>query len=149
MSNVRDIDKGWKKHKRMLRLQAGRIPHVNVGVVGPDADEAHEDSDLTVIEVASFHEFGRGNNPERSFIRGNFDANETKYIANMRLFQDQVLSFRLTQKRALKLFGEMVVADMKNFMADGIGEEKVDGTPARLKDTGQLYGSLAYEVKEA
>ncbi len=146
-NNVRDTDKGWKKHGRMIKRQAYSQPHVSVGVLGPEAEQAHVETELTVIEVASFHEFGIGNNPERSFIRGSFDAYSQDYKGNMRLLADKVLTNKLTHAQALKLFGEKALADMKNFMREGIDPPKADGEPSRLKRTGQLYGSLIYEVK--
>lgn len=147
MSRLVDKDMGWKKHGRMLKKQAMSTPNVRVGIIGPDANDAHADSDLTIIEIASFHEFGRGHNPERSFIRGNHDAHEQDYARDIRLLADQVLTGKLSHERALRLFGEKVVADIKAFMREGIPPEKKDGTPARLKRTGQLYGSLTAQVK--
>lgn len=50
-----------------------------VGVIskGGDAhpDEDGEDSGLTIAEVLEIHEFGKGNCPPRSVIRGWFDEN--------------------------------------------------------------------------
>lgn len=146
-NRVTDKDKGWKKHGRMIKKQAFTDPHVKVGVMGPDAERAHIDSRLTTIEVASYHEFGRGHNPERSFIRGNFDAKQKEYRRLMRRLADQVLINRLKHRQALGIFGEKVVADTKGFMREGIAPEKADGDPARLKVTGQLYGSLIFQVE--
>lgn len=146
-AKLKDTDRGWKKHGRMIKRQAMKDPHVLVGVLGPEAVDAHTDAGLTVVELASYHEFGRGNNPERPFIRGSFDKFSKDYKRDMRLLADQVLTNKLTQEKALKLFGEKAVADMKGFMRDGIPPEKVDGKLARLKDTGQLYGSIIYQVE--
>lgn len=147
INRVRDIDKGWKKHGRMIKRQAMKDPHVLVGVLGSEAVDAHGDAGLTVVELASYHEFGRGKNPERPFIRGAFDKHNKDYIKSLRRLKDEVLTNKLSHKEALKLFGEKAIADMKNLMRDGIEPAKIDDDPARLKDTGQLYGSLAYEVK--
>lgn len=146
MSKVSDRDKGWKRHGKMVTRQARRTPYVNVGILGPDAVKSHADARLTTVEVASFHEFGRGNNPERSFIRAVFDSNNQKYIRLMRRFADQVLAGRLTQRQALSAFGEKVRGDTLGFMRQGISPDKATGGTARLKVTGQLYGSLIYEV---
>lgn len=147
MTRIKDIDRGWKKHRTMMRRQSITEPSVNIGIVGPDSSAAHTGTELTVIEVASYHEFGRGNNPERSFIRGSYDANLGNHKALLRMLADKVLAGKMSHKKALALFGEQAAADMKNFMRAGIEPEKADGGIARLKDTGQLYGSIAYEVK--
>ena len=158
MSNrVTDKDKGWKKHKRMLKKQSTGVPHVKVGILGPDANQSYAETDATVILVASVHEFGSGTvsgrsggmkviNPERSFIRGTFDAKKKDFQKTMRILADAVLTNKMSQRRALGLFGEKVVADTKTFMAAGIDPPKKDGSTSRLKDTGQLYGSLTFEV---
>jgi len=145
-NEVKDIDRGWKKHAAMMRKQASSTPHVKIGVLGPNAEAAHADADMTTIEVATIHEFGRGKNPERSFIRGSFNAYSQRYAQALGRLADLVLTNRMTHKQALRLFGEKAVADMKAFMAAGIPPDKADGNPARLKRTGQLYGSLTYEV---
>jgi len=147
MTQIKDIDKGWKKHGRMLKAQAHRDPHVIVGVTGDEAIAKHaEAGDLTVVDVARAHEFGEGRLPERSFIRANHDKHEAEYKALMRRMADKVIDGKVTQKQALGLVGQKVEKDMRALMRAGIEPPKADGEPARLKDTGQLYGSIASVV---
>lgn len=47
---------------------------IKVGVL--EGDEQHGDDDLTILELATIHEFGTDNIPARSFIRGWFDENQ-------------------------------------------------------------------------
>ncbi len=152
MSQVRDKDRGWKKLGSMLKRQAHRGPHVKVGVLGPDAEAAHADDNLTVVEVASFHEFGRGNNPERSFIRSTFDGNRKAYATMMRKLADKVITGKMQPKMALGVVGMKVQSDIQKRIETGIAPPLKAATIARkrstkpLIDTGQLKNSVTYQV---
>jgi len=150
MTEIRDRDRGWKKLGRMLKKQSFRRPHVNVGVLGPEATAAHAHGELTVVEVASFHEFGRGNNPERSFIRATVDGNSSKYVQLVRKLAADVVAGRITEKRALEVIGQRVESDIKTRIEDGIPPPLAEVTIARkgsskqLIDTSQMKNSVTY-----
>lgn len=153
MTKFRDVDKGWKKLGRMLQKQRFAGPHVNVGVQGPSALAAHAQGETTVVEIASYHEFGRGHNPERSFIRETFDINQFGYAEMMRKLADQVVTGRRTPKFALSLVGMKVESDIKRRIEAGIPPPLSPVTIARkgsskqLVDSGQLKSSITHAVE--
>jgi len=154
MNKVRDIDRGWKKHGLTLRRQALGGPHVLVGVQGPEATAAHAESELTVAEVASYHEFGRGNNPERSFIRETFDIKRLEMGMALRPLASQVVAGKMTARRALEIIGMKAQSDIQGRIEEGIDPPLKESTIKRKKsskpliDTGQLKNSITYEVRD-
>ncbi len=60
-------DRGWANI--LARMTSGKDSQVSVGVVGSAADQPHEDSKLTVGEVALLQEFGNDHIPSRPFVR--------------------------------------------------------------------------------
>jgi hypothetical protein len=143
-TKITDVDKGWKKHGRAVK-QGRRGPHVIVGILQGEAGKSYKDG-ATSIEVATIHEFGLGNMPERSFIRATFDKNERIYQNILNKFQRPVLLGTTSAKAALTILGLKVQSDTLAHMRKGIDPDKVDGKKARLKDTGQLYGDIQFEV---
>src|SRR5689334_1289642 len=71
---IQDKDNGYAALFKRLEDLESDPPRVLVGVL--DAEQ-HRDSDLTVADVAAFHEFGLGV-PRRSFIGDWFDLNQAQ-----------------------------------------------------------------------
>lgn len=140
---ITDKDRGWKRHKKAIKAASRGNPHVLVGVQGPKAVATHQNSDdFTVVDIATTHEFGLGNMPERSFIRSTHDAKVKSYRKGMHKLADNVVMGKLTIARALGIMGLKVENDIKATMRAGIEPPKKDGDPARLIDTGDLIGSI-------
>ena len=70
-----------KEFLKMLgELQSSSI---EIGILGEDkGGDKHEGSDITVLEIATIHEFGapKANIPSRSFIRAGYDSNKNKIM---------------------------------------------------------------------
>jgi hypothetical protein len=145
---IRDVDKGWKKHGRMITRAARSNPHVMVGIQGPKGETTHPDSTegITVVEIGTAHEFGAGV-PERSHHRANFDEKTTKYIRDMKTLGHKISAGKISVKTALSVMGLRVENDLKMFMRKGIPPNKVDGEPARLIDNAHYIGSISSEVR--
>jgi hypothetical protein len=125
---------------------------VKVGVIGPKASAAKtEGKGLTVVEVASFHEFGLGV-PKRSFIAGYVDENEADLRKRMRKAGELVAKGSHTLEQALELFGLYVVGGMQDRISDNIppalaeSTKKRKGSSVALINTGQLRSSITHEV---
>jgi hypothetical protein len=141
-----DKDMGWNALKKeMLRRKPD---HVDVGVMVQN--DSRSDA-IGNVALALIHELGLGV-PERSFVRGTIDANETKYRALVKLLAGQIVEGRLNKKQALMLLGAKVEADIKERVRAGIQPPLAPSTVAHkgsstpLIDTGQLLSSIDYEV---
>lgn len=111
--------------------------------IGLPSDRKHEPSGLMLAELGAIHEFGLGNVPERSFLRGAVQ-NGTKEIKD---------NFEITAKKSLKgdssdalmedfaLFGQGLVQEYisngkQNFTP--LDSPRKDGSANPLNDTGAL-----------
>lgn len=62
-------EKTLKKMEHYLKsMQEAKSKHVAVGVLGDEAGETYEDG-ATLSQIAAIHEYGRGHNPQRSFLK--------------------------------------------------------------------------------
>lgn len=147
---VKDRDLGWRKLARMVRspLQMG----VEVGVRGEDAQR--EGGGPSNVEIAEFHEFGLGNNPERSFIRATIDNNVLVYRLLVKGLAKKVYRLKMTERDALTILGMKVKSDIQKRIREGIAPELKPATKARkggkkdtpLIDTAQLIRAITFHV---
>lgn len=136
----------------MKRALTSNPAHVVVGVQG-DAD-ARDGEGIGNVRLASVHEFGAGNVPERSFLRSTVREHREKYTAILDKVTRGVADGKIDMLQGLALLGEKVASDVKRRIeADKLGVPLADATIARkgssvpLIDTGQLKNSITYEVR--
>lgn len=148
---VRDLDKGYKK--LVARIFQFGAPKISVGIHEADGDQPHGDGGgLRMIDIATIHEFGLGNVPERSFIRAWFDENQDRAREGLRRLLQSVVSGKRTPEQAIDTFAQWCVGQIQKRIAQGIAPplsarriaEKGSSVP--LIDTGQLRSSISYEV---
>jgi hypothetical protein len=146
---IRDVDNGYKA--LVERIFTMGAPKISVGVFETDGAKMYVDG-VTVLDVATFHEFGLGV-PERSFLRGWFDENiERAREALVRLMRS-VVEGKRTKEQALELFGVWLVGEIQKRMAENIPPPLAPETIARkgsdvaLIDTGQLRSSVTYKIE--
>lgn len=151
MVRIRDTDRGYRKLMQRLRREAKRKHIVRVGVMGPEGQQEHKGSGTTVVEVASYHEFGRGV-PERSFIRSTVDENEPKYRGLLRRIGVGIVQGKVTAKKGLNILGLQIVSDIQGKIESNIPPKLHPSTVAQkgssvaLIDTGQLKNSVVHQV---
>jgi len=143
--------------------------YVKVGVFGPKASEPVKErrdegpAFLSVVELATIHEFGAGNVPERSFIRSYFDAKEGELRELMlkvfrKLLRKIVKEGRAATREELFKVLNQLGAHCAGHIAARIAarEIKQDLKPATIErkgsstaliDTGQLRSSITYAVE--
>ena len=149
---VIDKDLGWSKLAAKVAQLAGRDPHVLVGVQGSEARAQHQGSDMTVVEVATVHEFGTERVPERSFIRAAIDEQQVKLQQTSAALGRGVVLGTFTPRQALELLGHEAVGIMQQRISDRIEPPNAPSTVARKKssvplvDKGQLRGSITHRV---
>jgi phage gpG-like protein len=161
---VTDTDKGWRALKdRLLRLsRTGAF--TLVGVQGSEAAAQHPGSPMTVVAIATIHEFGKvihkkdGSEvviPQRSFIRAAIDEHAVKLQRTATAVGQGVLLGKFAVGQALNLLGEQATGIMKKRIADGISPPNRPSTIARkgsskpLIDSGQLRGSITHKAEGA
>lgn len=148
--SVQDKDQGYKA--LLVRAQDLKRSQIAVGITEAAGDKPHGDGQLTILDIATFHEFGTGNIPERSFLRAWFDENQEQAKEWVERVTKLVVEGKLTKEKALNLLGLKFVNEIQQRMANGIPPPLAPATIARkgsatpLIDTGQLRSSITYVV---
>jgi hypothetical protein len=145
------VDRGYLALRARIVGANGRL---KVGCIGDRALEKYEDSDITTAEVAEIHEFGRGNSPERSWLRGYVAENVTRLEAMIRRCARAIYDGKITEEQALALFGQQVVGEIKKRIVAGIAPALAESTLAAkgsgkttpLVNTGQFIGSISHAI---
>ncbi len=148
--------------QKPLPQLSGKRATVTVGIHGDDGSDPHAhatfeadgaltpDSDLTVSEVGSFHEFGLGV-PQRSFIRGWFDEAVEENRALIASQLKLAILGKLTLEAALERIALKMEASIKKRIAargngayPGLAASTIKrkGSSVPLIDTGQLRAAI-------
>lgn len=160
--NVKVIDRGWEAIKERARMLRDTGAVVSVGVQGQQGAANHQDSRLTVAQIATVHEFGKVIHhpklnrttviPERSFLRATIDQYQQAILRRQVLLQQGFILGKFPLKPAMELLGQYVVGLIKQRIANGIAPPNSPWTIAKkgsskpLIDTGQLRNSITYKV---
>ena len=161
--NVKLIDRGWEDIKARVTALRGAGAVVTVGVQGAPAAANHQDSRLTVAQIATVHEFGKTIRqpnmkrtiriPERSFLRATVDQYREAIARRQVLLSQGYVLGKFELKPAMELLGQYVVGLIKQRIANGIAPPNSPWTIAKkgsskpLIDTGQLRNSITYKVE--
>jgi hypothetical protein len=136
-------------NKRMKALRKARI---KLGIVGPNASQAHDaQSGMTISMVATFHEFGLGV-PQRSFLR-DWATEEKKEIQRVLKWVVGRVVQGMDVKDALDVAGAKFVGMVQKRISRRIDPPLAASTIARkgsdvpLIDTGLLRTSITWLVE--
>jgi len=149
-ASVRVTDRGANDLLRRMK-EAGEELTVRVGVIGDEAEAQHQADDLTVVDIATAHEFGVGV-PQRSWLREWVDENEPELQRRMRAIADAVVKRGLPLKPGLDAFGEKAVGEIKQRISGSIPPPNSPVTIARkgssttLINTEQFRSSITSDV---
>jgi hypothetical protein len=151
--SIRIIDHGLRR--RLLSFLGPAT--VSVGVHEQEGAARSSDGQVTVAQVAAFHEFGLGV-PERSWLRDFVDEHRSELLAMLREVGVQIARGADTDQ-AMAGFGLAVVGMMKERIIAGIEPELAEETRRKkqqitgggAKDTplilfGQFISSIAHQV---
>lgn len=127
--NVKDIDLGWNRIKKELKLL--NKSYTKIGIQGKEAKKEHpirkekgnnkkgagKTKGATIAEVGLYNEYGTPNAkhpiPARPFMRSSFEENK-RNIEKVKASQyAKILAGKQTVKRALGLIGEFMVGKIK------------------------------------
>ncbi len=147
---ISDRDNGYRKVLTNVRSSQGAV---RVGVT--DAPHEGREDGLTVDQVGAFHEFGLGNNPQRSFLRAWVDSNQPGIKQSLRYWTTETLYGRIGWKDAMSRFGEYCVKGVRQRIMTNIPPPLTSETVARkggndvaLVDTEQLINGIIYDVHQ-
>jgi len=135
-------------------------PYVKIGILEGKAEQPKEDSGetqdeskLTLVDVATFHEFGTVNIPERSFLRGTIDANKAQLQSQTAALFRKVSSGEIEALKAIGILGlaikSMVQKRIRTRIEPALDEKTIKrkGSSKALIDTGQLINSIQHKVE--
>lgn len=148
-TRITDRDRGYKSLVRRIGKMSRKAAILTVGI----HDDAGSTGGLSVAAVGGFHEFGMGNNPERSFLRSWFDEKEADIADMMTKAEVGVYKGTTTQEQALERLGLRFVGEVQAKIVGGIPPANDPATIARkgsstpLIDTGHLKSAIKHKVK--
>lgn len=135
----------WLIYRR--RVEELKKFQVHVGVLASQGgNERHEGSDLTLVEIASAHEFGSpaAHVRERSFIRSTFRVHAKDELAKViRGLCQRVLEGKLTAEQAIGQLGVWAVAAIKKSITQKLIVQELAPETLRRKTVGGKVGDVA------
>lgn len=152
--NVKDTDKGWKALR--ARLGAANDLIVTVGVHAPEGAKPADpeaESPITVSEIATIHEYGMGNSPERSFIRAWADQKAAENDMALRKIAQAIIQGKYDGRTGLERFGLLAVGQIQTRISNGIPPPNAEstirqkGSSTPLIKTGHLRSAIRHLVR--
>lgn len=172
---VKDIDRGYKAFMEAI-AELKKQPYVKVGVLGSQALEKYPEEASTVVEIATFNEFGtagkqitqssvfagatpgatkgKGAIPERSYIRSTMDQKRATYQRLVELLAGEIYLKKKSIGQVLGLIAERIKGDIQRKIVTLKDPPNAPSTVAQkgstnpLVDSGRLRQSIDYEVVE-
>ncbi len=149
--HVEDRDNGYKA---LLKRMAGASASLTVGVHEAEGSAVSEKSGaVTLVQIASFHEFGTSRTPRRSFIADWSDEFEEEHKRQLRQMAQAVYKGTIpSAEQGLARLGNLYVGEVQRRISQGIapplkpGTVKRKGSSMPLIDTGQLRSSIRFVV---
>jgi hypothetical protein len=142
-------------HELRKLLERMDRAYAKVGVLAAHGGAERPDGgDLTLIEIATIHEYGEGDIPERSFIRQALLIHREQIGAFCARLVAKVIARKLTPVRALEILGAYGAGLVKKLIVRGdVGGPdlapstiEAKGSSKKLIDTGVLVGVISSEV---
>ena len=109
---VKDIDRGWNRIKRQLKIADGSF--TKIGVQQGEVRKNAEGGTSNMVVIAAVQEFGTEHIPARPAQRQAFDKNRRSILAFKDKMLNAVLDNKFSTKLALGLLGEFATAKVKS-----------------------------------
>tara|TARA_Y100001963_G_scaffold17759_1_gene21933 strand:- start:27502 stop:27972 length:471 start_codon:yes stop_codon:yes gene_type:complete len=141
----------------LLKNLKGPIPTIKVGVLGSNQVRAQEGEEEVKSNAAigRFHEFGLGNNPERSFLRMPLIMKLDEELKNSGFFNKKTFAQALKEDGIFTIMNKIGILSVRivedAFDSEGFGmwpssDMSTKENEQTLTETGQLRRSISYEV---
>jgi hypothetical protein len=134
---------------------------IAVGILEKDGAAPHEDSDRTLIEIATWLHFGvvakdglGWHIPPRPWVTDWFDRNEARLRSDFTVLMRSVVAGKRSRDDILNLMGQRCVGELQAEIAEGVDPPnapstiKQKGSSTPLIDHGQLRSAHNYQIKE-
>jgi len=148
---VKANDRPWRDLRKHLKKLGQEGAHVKVGILASTNAPVSGEADLVTIGAA--HELGTESLPTRSFIKAGLEDSQDAHVKMVAQLSRAVLSGQATVDEALGRLGLWAATAIRRFITDGkVTPELKPSTVERkgsskvLVDTGQLVGSISWEV---
>jgi hypothetical protein len=147
---IRDTNRGYAELVRAV-FDMGK-PKVHVGII-EGAAGVEPSGGATILDIATWAEFGTATEPARSFIRAWFDEDEANLREVLAGLMRRVLSRELTKEQALEQLGQLAVGRVQGRIAAGIDPPNAPSTIAKKGSStpliymGVLRSSVTYKVE--
>lgn len=145
-----------KKMTHQLKsMQEMKSKSVAIGVLASESSSRVYGDGTTVLQVAAWHEYGLGNNPQRSFLRMPQELKQKELSAFINKQLIKVLDGQQVEK-GLGLIGVYAVnLSQDAFDTSGFGKWPIlssatvssKGSSKPLIDTGILKNSVSWEIR--
>jgi hypothetical protein len=151
----KDADTAYDESREENKRHASAIRR-GVAYVRKSDRAANDTSDTepaTIIQVATFNEFGTDRIHERSFLRSFFDEHRDEIREKFTSLMKSVVRGKRTKEQILDLIGLWAVGQIQLRMAEGIAPDNAESTVARkgsstpLIDSGLLRASISFVVE--
>lgn len=144
MHEIKDIDLGWRRIKKELKLIDKSYTQIGV------QKDAGEEDGQSIAAIAAYNEYGTDNIPSRSFMRSTFDEQQVKLKAVIKKQHSLILKGERTVKRSLGLIGEYMEGAIKKKITDlktppnKPATIRAKGSSNPLIDTGRMRASIRH-----
>ena len=150
---VEDRDIGFTKLQKELAWLQGKS--VTIGWQGASALETGE-TEATIVDIATFQEFGTVTIPERPALRSVFDEKAAELEAFIEKELGAVLELKRTGEQALNRIGLKAVSLLQDKIrsspswAEALKQATIEkkGSSVPLIDTGRLLASVTYAIRD-
>jgi hypothetical protein len=153
---IKDNRKKFDELQKTLANIHKHKPTVAVGVLGKEGSEVYPDGEgVTVVDIATFNEFGTPTIPARSFLRHTFDVEQGRMLALLRKLKSRMARGEIGVRKVLTYVGEYaqkqvniaIVAGGHPFKPNAPSTIAEKGSSSPLINTGRLRQSIRYEVR--
>jgi hypothetical protein len=145
--SVIDKDMGYQTIITNLSRLEGTV---KVGIM---ADAGSEKDGASLVEVATYNEFGTQHIPARPFVRQTTDNNRRAWGSMAARLEDRV-AHGMSPHQALEILGNKAEGDMKatigrgHFVPNAPNTIKQKGSSQPLIDTGRMRNSVSHKVED-
>ena len=151
-ASLKDVDHGAKALIRSaVRASIGST--LKVGILAGDAQAEGAAPGVTVLDIATWNEFGTSRIPARSFIRAWYDEQLAKNRQSFRVLFRKVIAGEMDRGQMWELLGSRFVGEIQKRIVAHIAPPNAASTIAQkgsstpLINTGQLRSSITYVVE--
>jgi hypothetical protein len=108
---------------------------LNAITLGIHGDAGDHEGGLSLVELATIHEFGDGHSPQRSFVRAWAEINHDKIVRAFTAAGREVGRARRTPNQVLDSLGSLFKASMQARISEGIEPPNAESTIQRKGDS--------------